>query len=778
MLVSDGECSDLDSDYVPESSSSSDEECTSGLQRRDGAGTTKEMTPDIVTSTVNDSDNDSDIIKEIGSDATTVMDCDVAKKHFCLYCKKPYPKIARHLEDKHSDEVDVARVLSKKKKSKERKAAWAVLRKKGDFNHNYECVEKGGGVLVPKYRSKQKTQGDYVTCGLCLGLYSKRILWKHQKTCETPAEKGKQSDGKGIGAGKLLMPVKIQNKRLRDNILVDMNDCDVKEVVQGDLLILEYGNRLLEKHPEPHKKTYISNKMRELGRLVQHTKHDNIRSIEDCLDPRHFESVLLSVKTIAGYDNDTGLFNRPSLALKVGYSLKKCCKILKSKALREEDDAKEKKCKNFLALYEEEWCDRIARHAHNTLDSRKYNTPKRLPFTEDVKKVHCHLQTIAKEAKKNLDQSSSYKLLAQVCLTQIILFNRRRSGESQRIKVQEVEAALKPGQVKTAESEVVKSLSAFERQLSRTHIRVETKGKRGRKVPVLLTEDMKENVILLLENRKTDGDFLFTMPGCAHPLRGTDCLRKFAKESGAKHPELMTSTRLRQQLATLSQVLGLSETSQDILATFLGHDIRVHRSFYRLPDDLLQTAKVSKVLHCINKGQVSDLKGKDFDTIDFDVEDQMEEECGDEETSETEETAAASDNHTGGTATDKTCVTNDTPASESSVNVKKRSVLRQKRAVQRKTVANLSSSDEDEDSDYEQAISQKKQKKRKWSDAENGAIDRALNTFIRDHKIPGKRACEQAIAMETALQGREWKGIKFHVKNRIVSIKRRTSHSL
>ncbi|KAK7096458.1 hypothetical protein V1264_005754 [Littorina saxatilis] len=709
------------------------------------------------------------------------MDCAVTKKHFCLYCKKSYPKIARHLEDMHSDEFDVARVLSKNKKSKERRAAWAVLTKKGDFNHNYECVETGGGVLVPKYRSKQKTQGDYVTCGVCFGLYSKRILWKHQKTCEAATEKGKESDAKGIGAGKLLMPVKIQNKRLRDNILVDMNDCDVKEVVQGDRLILEYGNRLLEKHPEPHKKTYISNKMRELGRLVQHTKHDNIRSIEDCLDPCHFESVLLSVKAIAGYDNDTGMFKRPSLALKVGYSLKKCCKILKSKALREEDDAKEKKCTNFLALYEEEWCDRIAGHAHNTLDSRKYNTPKLLPFTEDVKKVHCHLQTIAKEAKKSLEQSSSYKLLAQVSLTQIILFNRRRSGESQRIKVQEVEAALNPGQAKTAESEVVKSLSAFERQLSRTHVRVETKGKRGRKVPVLLTEEMKENVILLLENRKTDGDFLFTMPGCAHPMRGTDCLRKFVDESGAKHPELLTSTRLRQQLATLSQVLGLSETSQDILATFLGHDIRVHRSFYRLPDDLLQTAKVSKVLHCINTGQISDLKGKDFDTINFDVEDQMEEECGDEqcgdeETSGTEETAAASDNHIG----DKTCVTNDTPAFQSSVNGEKRSVHRQKRVVQRKTVVNPSSSDEDEDSDYEceQAISQKKQKKRKWSDAENGAIDRALNTFIRDHKVPGKRACEQAIAMESALKGREWKGIKFHVKNRIVSRKRRTSHTL
>ena len=34
----------------------------------------------------------------------------------------------------------------------------------------------------------------------------------------------------------------------------------------------------------------------------------------------------------------------------------------------------------------------------------------------------------------------------------------------------------------------------------------------------------------------------------------------------------------------------------DQLANFLGHDIRIHREFYRLPEKTLQLAKVSKVL--------------------------------------------------------------------------------------------------------------------------------------------------------------------------------------
>jgi len=55
---------------------------------------------------------------------------------------------------------------------------------------------------------------------------------------------------------------------------------------------------------------------------------------------------------------------------------------------------------------------------------------------------------------------------------------------------------------------------------------------------------------------------------------------------------------LRKHVITISQVLNLKENELDIdlLAQFMGHDIRVHREFYRLPLDVLQTAEVAKIL--------------------------------------------------------------------------------------------------------------------------------------------------------------------------------------
>ena len=75
---------------------------------------------------------------------------------------------------------------------------------------------------------------------------------------------------------------------------------------------------------------------------------------------------------------------------------------------------------------------------------------------------------------------------------------------------------------------------------------------------------------------------------------------------------------LRKHFATLSQVFDeLSETSQDQLAQFMGHSIRVHRRFYRLPMDVLQRAKVAKVLMAANMGK--DHPPVQFEDIEVDA---------------------------------------------------------------------------------------------------------------------------------------------------------------
>ncbi|CAB1443445.1 unnamed protein product, partial [Pleuronectes platessa] len=101
-------------------------------------------------------------------------------------------------------------------------------------------------------------------------------------------------------------------------------------------------------------------------------------------------------------------------------------------------------------------------------------------------------------------------------------------------------------------------------------------------------------------------------------FRGSDCLRCFANACGAKCPKSLTSTKLRKHAATLSTVLNMTDTEMDQLANFLGHDIRIHREFYRLPEKTLQLAKISKVLMALEQGRLAEFHGKNLDEIGID----------------------------------------------------------------------------------------------------------------------------------------------------------------
>ncbi|XP_023309830.1 uncharacterized protein LOC111691367 [Anoplophora glabripennis] len=63
--------------------------------------------------------------------------------------------------------------------------------------------------------------------------------------------------------------------------------------------------------------------------------------------------------------------------------------------------------------------------------------------------------------------------------------------------------------------------------------------------------------------------------------------------------------------------MNVSETEMEQFANFMGHTKKTHEEYYRLPQDLFQTAKVSKILIAINKGKGAKYKGKSLDEINL-----------------------------------------------------------------------------------------------------------------------------------------------------------------
>ncbi|XP_073730464.1 uncharacterized protein [Misgurnus anguillicaudatus] len=180
----------------------------------------------------------------------------------------------------------------------------------------------------------------------------------------------------------------------------------------------------------------------------------------------------------------------------------------------------------------------------------------------------------------------------------------------------------------------------------------------------------------------------------------------------------------------MSKILNLDENEADQLADFLGHDIRIHRQYYRLPEGTLQLAKMSKVLMAMEKGTLSSFKGKRLDDIEIDPNEQLEAE-GDSMSSDEED------------CSDLPQTTSPVPAETDQP----------------------SASQKDQGSSIPP--------KRKWEEVEVKAVEKHLMKFIKTCKVPGKQDCERCIQAEPeALKKRTWTGVKNYVRNRITTLKK------
>lgn len=67
-------------------------------------------------------------------------------------------------------------------------------------------------------------------------------------------------------------------------------------------------------------------------------------------------------------------------------------------------------------------------------------------------------------------------------------------------------------------------------------------------------------------------------------------------------------------------MFNLKESDIEQLANFMGHTQAIHRQNYRLPDDVYQTAKLSKLLLLMESGKADSYKGKCLEDINLDLE--------------------------------------------------------------------------------------------------------------------------------------------------------------
>lgn len=340
--------------------------------------------------------------------------------------------------------------------------------------------------------------------------------------------------------------------------------------------------------------------MRQLGRFLLAAKSldPQVLTLQDILAPPKFSFAVKAAKKTCGLSKSEHRHGSPSLAFKLGISLKAACDIVIAQYVQAGDETAAGRARSFLDLLDAEWDLYVSCCAD--FEEDKWNE-KDISLTEDVMKLHKMINSEGEKAKQQLLEGpnpEAYKTLSESLLSQIKLFNRRRQGEVATMPLQTYIHRTN----EVPNEDVMQCLSPLEKNLSEEFTRFVIGGKGGQKVCVLLTKEMMKSLDFLVDKRGVENfildsnRYVFARQNSDSHLRGSSCLRKHAIACEVKRPETLTLTQLGKHVATLSQLLNLKDDELDQLAKFVGYDITEHRKHSCLTENTLLLAKMSKSL--------------------------------------------------------------------------------------------------------------------------------------------------------------------------------------
>ena len=717
------------------------------------------------------------------------------KRHACYYCSTLITNVWRHYHLQHSGEVEVQNILCSK--HNEKKRAINRLRMLGDYYHNVQVLSKKSGQLIVVRRpssNKQASYRDFLPCVGCKGFFWRKELWRHCKSCESwQTSQQPETACQKVGS-MLLAPVLYTAANIDPAlaaVLASMASDQVSLVAKNDCIILTFGS-IVAQNCTTVQYNYVSQRMRQLARLLMELR-DQAQApnadLSSFLKPEQFDTVVAAVQKVCEYTQCTqaepAKLKVPSLALKLGHALRKCCTLLINKALREKNAALEGDAESFMRMLDSiEWKTKVSSIAMKTITCEKRNKPDLIPLTADLVKIKTYLESAIPELSDRLTaepNTENYVNLVDCLVSRIILFNKRRGGEVARMTRAVYENVSKPTAGASGLDDIAKTLSRTEQELCSRLKLVEIAGKRNQTVPVLLTQDVIKGIDSILANRTAVGinpSNLFVFARCSG-LNSSDpfaAVRRVAQCAGAERPELVRSTKLRKYVATVSQVLDMQPSELNLLCRHMGHSIHVHEDFYRLPSQTLELAKVSKLLLAVEAGDLAQLNGKTLNNLDIaDIPDACLEEDDDEDDDEADtvdklpststQSFSVSDRNEDGdiavvddvepSGDDESDDDNDVPLCK-----KRRKMPVHKRDMKDSQVLPLP------------RRSTKRCPNKPWAAAEKDALFKHFVDNIRSRTVPGKKECEAARSKFSVLSSREWRHIKFAVKNIISAEKR------
>lgn len=467
-----------------------------------------------------------------------------------------------------------------------------MIRKKGDFEWNSD-FKLNRGELIPCRLPAAKfarIATYFEACPKCLGKYAKNGLSRHFKKCSNDCLKGERS----VKVLSRSVEGRIHSNAcdmLVNKIIPKVQDREVAQAFRFDWLIIEFGNDLCLNYFRQHQMRIIRDKLRDAGKLLLAAKSicPEITDFASLLQVKHCNVAIEAVRIVSKFDQKTNTYGSPTTATVLVTLIKAIGDLLVIERMKQDDQEQENIAQRFLKVFTKDAKLKINKSAYLAIETAKLDRDEDIPSTDDVGRFADYLERLRNKCYAELSQQFSYdkwKKLSELTLASILVFNRKRVGESDRIplKAFEKRIIIAEQRDKLVDDAVPESTS----QLIKSKLRIG--GKLDRRVPVLLQHGFDESLELLVAYRKKAGipdenKYLFALPSSAsgdlNHIDACSVIRNLSNACPAENPGSLRGTKLRKHMASMCATMNLSDNDITNVANFMGHDDQIHRNVYR-----------------------------------------------------------------------------------------------------------------------------------------------------------------------------------------------------
>lgn len=531
----------------------------------------------------------------------------------------------------------MVRAESLEANSSERKDLLKEMRHEGRFEYNKKA-DSNFQVSRQPSKGKKKKVLDYAFCPKCKGTYVRKRLSEHLKKCAGIEKiKGIVNLNLLANCGKLKCheSASVETKKM----FVHFRDNELTRFIVNDRLLVSWANLKSSKYRASKRTALLGSRanLRLIGKLFLEMKkiEPELQEFSNIFTTKHFSTMIKGVNALLEDSQSKNSYNNPYNSNTIQRCLKElivawkdmCNMDIDSNEGKEQEYVKLKeKCERFETSLQNQYLSLVGKVAYEAQNEISRQRIQKLPSKDDVSMFFKYATNVRNEAyhvllKCGEFERDSWQTMLETSIITLIIFNRRRVGDLANLKIAHFNTRVT---VKESNPDTYDALNKNDKFLADYFKHIFTDGKKSRTVPILLDPATEKCLCLLYKLREeanvsAQNPYIFGLPGMSlssNEYKYPDpCtyIRKYSNLCGAKEPTLLRGTILRKHFATTVALLDVCNEELESIANFMGHDLSIHKNFYRLPQVSSQVTKISKLLLAstgINIEDEIDIDGK------------------------------------------------------------------------------------------------------------------------------------------------------------------------